>query len=424
MKTKIILTAPLLTLSGYGEQGRFAFRSLMSRQDKYDVFIRPLNWGQCGWLHEDNEERRLIDEILKKTIIHESNGGTYDVSVQCTIPNEWTKLAPINIGYTAGIETTRVAPEWLQKAEEMDRIIVVSDHSKHVFESTAYEMRHPDTNSLHGELKCNVPVDTVNYPVKNFEPVSSLANYKFGTKFNFVCVAQFGPRKNLAETVACFIDEFRDDADVGLVVKTFIKNNSLIDREETLAQLGRVLKHAPDHKCKVHLLHGALSDEEMNSLYLNRSVKGIVSLTAGEGYGLPLFEAAYNGVPVIAPAWSGHMDFLTAPSAVRKSKKAPPRMSPHMLQIDYSLTPIPEEVVWKGVLQSGAMWALPDLASAKKQMRNLKDNYKKHKTRATKLKKHIETNFTEGKLYGQFVDSVEKAINTNQGLPQDVQVFT
>ena len=110
MKTKVLLAAPLLTLSGYGEQGRFAFRSLMSRQDKYDVYIKPLNWGQCGWLHEDNEERRLIDDILKKTIMHEQAGGTYDVSIQCTIPNEWTKIAPINIGYTAGIETTRVSP--------------------------------------------------------------------------------------------------------------------------------------------------------------------------------------------------------------------------------------------------------------------------------------------------------------------------
>ncbi len=172
MKTKVLLTAPLLTLSGYGEQGRFAFRALMSRQDKFDVYIKPLNWGQCGWLHEDNEERRMIDEILKKTIMHEANGGTFDVSVQCTIPNEWSKIAPINIGYTAGIETTRVAPEWLQASNEnVDRIIVVSDHSKHVFESTKYEMRHPDTNSLHGELGLQVPIDSVNYPVKKFESV-------------------------------------------------------------------------------------------------------------------------------------------------------------------------------------------------------------------------------------------------------------
>lgn len=423
MKTKVLLTAPLLTLSGYGEQGRFAFRALMSRQDKFDVYIKPLNWGQCGWLHEDNEERRMIDEILKKTIMHEANGGTFDVSVQCTIPNEWSKIAPINIGYTAGIETTRVAPEWLQASNEnVDRIIVVSDHSKHVFESTKYEMRHPDTNSLHGELGLQVPIDSVNYPVKKFEPVPEVANYKFGTKFNILCVAQMGPRKNLEATIGCFIDEFKDDADVGLVVKTFAKNNSLIDREETSVLLKRLLSNAPEHKCKVHLLHGALSDAEMNSLYTNRSIKGLITLTHGEGFGLPIFEAAYNGVPVIAPAWSGHMDFLMAPSSVRK--KGERRQTPHMLQVDYTLGPIPQEVVWEGVITESSMWCNPDLSSARKQMRNLKEDYKRHKTKATKLKKHIHNNFTEQKMYGEFVSSVEAAIGTNSSVPENVQVFT
>ena len=37
------------------------------------------------------------------------NGGQFDISVQVTIPNEWKNIAPLNIGYTAGIETTKVA---------------------------------------------------------------------------------------------------------------------------------------------------------------------------------------------------------------------------------------------------------------------------------------------------------------------------
>ena len=42
MKQKILLKGPLLTRSGYGEQARFALRSLRAHEDKFDIFILPL----------------------------------------------------------------------------------------------------------------------------------------------------------------------------------------------------------------------------------------------------------------------------------------------------------------------------------------------------------------------------------------------
>ena len=112
MKKKILLKAPLLTRSGYGEQSRFALRSLRSREDLFDIYIQPLQWGQTSWMTVVNEERKWIDATIEKTIAYVQQGGLYDVSLQVTIPNEWERLAAINIGYTAGIETTKVAPQW------------------------------------------------------------------------------------------------------------------------------------------------------------------------------------------------------------------------------------------------------------------------------------------------------------------------
>ena len=425
--TKVLLIAPLLTLSGYGEQGRLALRSLLSCGDEFDVYIRALNWGQCGWLHEDNEERKTIDSLLKKTIEFEHMHGqqAYDVSIQCTIPNEWNQLAPINIGYTAGIETTRVSHQWLEKMPMMNRVIVVSNHSKNVFNSTAYECRDQNTGQLVGELRNFTPIDVVNYPVKSFEPVESVLNMNLTTKFNFLTVAQAGPRKNVDSLIASFVEEFHDDKDTGLVVKLFTRNNSVIDKEATSISMQRLMRNWPDKKCKVYLLHGAMTDAEMNSLYNNKKIKGYVSLTHGEGFGLPLFEAAYNGLPVIAPAWSGHMDFLmaTAPTRGKKKGAKPSKQTPHFLQVDYTLQPIPDEVVWDGVLIKESMWAVANLDNAKKKMRDLKDNHRKHKTTATRLKKQIIDNFTEEKVYGDFVESVRAAIGGNVSVPEDVQVF-
>ena len=53
-----------------------------------------------------------------------------------------------------------------------------------------------------------------------------------------------------------------------------------------------------------------MSDEEMNSLYKHPNIHAYTTITHGEGFGLPIFEAACSGLPVIAPAWSGQVDFL------------------------------------------------------------------------------------------------------------------
>jgi hypothetical protein len=58
MKKKVLLKGPVLTRSGYGEQTRFALRSLRSREDLFDIYIQPITWGHTGWLIEGTEERK------------------------------------------------------------------------------------------------------------------------------------------------------------------------------------------------------------------------------------------------------------------------------------------------------------------------------------------------------------------------------
>ena len=146
MKKKIFLKGPLLTRSGYGEQARFALRALRAHEDKFDIFIQPLEWGKTSWIQESTPERQWIDATVEKTIYYSQQGGKYDISLQVTVPNEFEKLADINIGYTAGIETTKVAPQWIEKGNLMDKIIVVSQHAKQVFEKTEYRAVNEQTN--------------------------------------------------------------------------------------------------------------------------------------------------------------------------------------------------------------------------------------------------------------------------------------
>ena len=393
---KVLVRGPALTRTGYGEHCRFVLRALRELDDM-DLYLLPVNWGESAWIWENSEEREWLDFLVKKTAIYGQQGGQYDMSIQVTIPNEWQRMAPINIGVTAGIETNRVAPIWLQKCNEMDKIITISEHSKKGFVDTIYEGVDQRTGQR-GILKCEKEVNVVHYPVKKYEKLPEL-KLKLDTKFNFLTVAQWGPRKNLGATIKWFVEEFIDNPDVGLVVKTFIRGGCVLDRNAMYNQLEKTLSDYENRKCKVYLLHGEFTDEEMHSLYKNKQINAILSLTHGEGFGLPLFESAYSGLPVVATDWSGHLDFLCKPT---KSKKGKSKNKPHFARIDYDLKPIAPDAVWDGVLQKDSEWAYAKQGSYKMKLREVYKDYSRFKSQAKRLQKWVCENFKEEKQYDSF----------------------
>tara|TARA_B100000085_G_scaffold123031_1_gene111998 strand:- start:8823 stop:10082 length:1260 start_codon:yes stop_codon:yes gene_type:complete len=407
-RKKILLSAPLLTRSGYGEQSRFALRALRSREDLFDIYIRPLEWGKTSWITLDDDERQWIDHRIERTIHHANNGGTFDMSLQVTIPNEWQALAPVNIGYTAGIETTKVSHEWIQAGNAMDQIIVVSNHSKDVYEHTTYEAGNEQT----GErflLKLETDVKAVNYPVKvyeNLEPLELQLDYDF----NFVCIAQMGPRKNLENTIKWFLQEFKND-EVGLIVKTNLAKNCQMDRELSHGRVMQIVNATKEEigqlKCKIYLLHGDMTDEEMHAIYLNKKVKASLLFTHGEGFGLPLFEAAYMGVPVIATAWSGQLDFLCDENG-----------RANFYEVAYDIQQIPQEVVWKSVIVEESMWAYPRESSAKEQMRACYNDISSDENNNSNICEYanqLKERFNEQKMYGEFVAAIQPHIVQSVG---------
>ena len=262
---KILVKGPALSRSGYGEQTRFALRALRSRQDVFDIHLINIPWGKTGFVVADDEERAWLDSLLVKTqayIQQNQDQASFDISLQVTIPNEWENIAGINVGYTAGIETTKVSPVWIGKGMDMNKIVVVSNHSKQVYETSTCVATNHQTGEVIENFHCETPVIAVNYPVRDFEP-EEILGFKLDFDFNYLAVAQWGPRKNIVDTINWFVHEFKDE-EVGLVLKTNIANDSLLDRIMTEAQLRNTLREHGDHKCKVYLLHGTLSDGQMS----------------------------------------------------------------------------------------------------------------------------------------------------------------
>ena len=133
----------------------------------------------------------------------------------------------------------------------------------------------------------------------------------------------------------------------------------------------------------IYLLHGSLSEEEMNKLYNHPKVKSFVSLTHGEGYGRPLQEATMVGLPVIASAWSGQLDFLTEDDSIL---------------LGGEMIPVPKSQVWKDIIVSESQWFNVNETQAYKAMNYSFKNYDEVKNQALNLMKTNREKFTLDKM--------------------------
>jgi glycosyltransferase involved in cell wall biosynthesis len=400
MKKNIIIKGPFLSQSGYGFQSRFALRALRKYEEYFDIFLINLNWGNTSWIWEDTEERRYIDFLIQKTTQYISqNKLKPDISLQITIPQEFEGMAPINIGYTAGTETDKISPKWLQNCLHMNKLICTSEYTADAFRNTKHRGINKQTG-VEGDFGVLCPIEVCSYGCELPEPDPDF-DLNIHTDFNFLFVSQLSPRKNHRQTIEAFIQEFHDEP-VGLIVKTNIAKNSVVDRYFLEKQFKEGLEKYKDRKCSVYLLHGDLSENEMSALYRHPKVKALINLAHGEGFGLPIFEAVQAELPIITLDFSGQRDFLHIPDKDGKKNK----QTCMVMDVAYEVKPIQQEAVWDDILMSDSKWAFPVEWNYRKKLRDFYKNPGEWKSKIKKLKKHNDKVFEKEKMYKQFAEAV------------------
>lgn len=420
-KPLLVFSAPVATVSGYGDRSRDFLRALIEL-DKFDIKVIPTMWGNTpqNALSEDSElDRKFISLFLNEPLQRQP-----DIYISCTIPNEFQPLGKFNIGITAGIETTAISPEWIEGCNRMNLVIVPSVHSKNVLLSTSYDVVDKQTNQPAGTLRVTSPVEIVFEGIDTdvYQKLSELSASENIVKtvdsipedFCYLFVGHWlngdftHDRKDVGGLIKTFFDAFKNTENLpALILKCSGGNFSLKDRESILSKIKSIRSiYKDDVLPNIYLLHGDLTRDELNLLYNHPKVKYMVSFTKGEGFGRPLLEFATTGKPIIVSGWSGHVDFID------KFK--------HTL-LTGEVRQIHPSVVWDKVLIRDSGWFYVNYELATQTLIDSFKKYKEFKYKALDSEKPITKNWSLSAMKER-IDSVFSTFIKEQPTQMRVQL--
>ena len=420
-KPLVLVTAPVSTRSGYGNHARDICRALIE-SDKYDVKIQSVRWGNTP-LNAFEEGNPHHEEIQKRILRQPSLEKQPDLHMHIVVPNEFAVVGKKNIGFTAGIEHTIPPAEWVEGCNRMDLNIFTSEFSKAGFENIKYDKRDQKTNQDLGVLKLEKPSEVLFEGAdpeiyKETKELSEKLRNEFSKINNQFCFLFTGhwlqgnmgeDRKDAGMMLRVFLETFKNQRKApALIMKTSGAGFSVMDKTEMLKRINQIkLSIQAEILPEVYLLHGDLTDEEMNQMYNHPKVKAHVSFTHGEGFGRPLLEASISEKIVIAPDWSGQKDFLNKNNSVL---------------LPGSLTNVPASSLPKEMLVEGAQWFTVNYQYASQVMMDVFKRKKDYMLKAKRQAMYNRVNFTMDKMTKDFGKILDRYLPKFEEQPQQVNL--
>ena len=403
---KVVISSPVATQSGYGHHAREIITNLIERKDaEWDIKLLSMPWGHTPFTYpiSDDWKRRIIPLPIQ---------FQPDIFIQITVPTEFQAVAKLNIGVTAGTEGDICPAEWIDCINRMQIVVVPSKFTKEVFENTA-----KSSNKL---ITCKLIVVPEYFDESVYTTLNAGGNLdildQIEEQFAFLSVGHWltgnigEDRKNVSGVIYSFVNAFKGKKSMpALILKTSGATYSTMDRMDIENRIGQVLDQPIFKNTKlpnIYLLHGDLTDTEMNSLYNHPKVKAMYSLTKAEGFGRPLLEFATTGKPLIVPFQTGQKDFLNEEFIVK---------------VKGQLTPI-HPSAQNEFLINGAKWFTPDYGYAENLLKDVFTKYKNYLDNGKRLRYHVNQTFTKSAVQPEY-DNLMSVVNEFESkIPKSVEL--
>jgi glycosyltransferase involved in cell wall biosynthesis len=257
-------------------------------------------------------------------------------------------------------ESTRVPPTVMSTMLAADQVWVPSEWGRKILIENGAEAD-----------RCHVMPEGVNstkYHPYNPRVESPIMSYLITGKYEL--------RKSIIETIYAWIQEFGNDPDVELIVKS----NHFANQTEKYNELSNWLGSTGINNVRV--LWGPIPQTDLVDLYQQSHI--FVLPTKGEGWGLPLIEAAAAGLPIITTMYSGHTEFLQ-------------HIQSSVIPVEFDLAPIAcEEYKFFYPTEDGdwGNWVHPRIDSIRQALRTSRNNYSTLSAQAVTNSEIIRRNFS------------------------------
>ena len=367
---------PVFDGSGYAAAARNYVLSIYRKG--YPITLAPISF------ETSRPDLGKDGEILMGLI---DNNVDYTNVIVHSTPDLWANWTSADqnkyiIGYTVW-ETSKLHPIWADACNKVQEVWLPCDWNMQVFKDSGVSV--PLRKVPHA---MDLP-DLAAVPDFNLEGIGS-------DDYVFYSIFQWQERKNAYGLLSAYTSAFSGVENVVLVLKTYIRDHSA-DRDKVIRLIKdfRNFVNLPQYP-KMFVIVENLSN--MGMLGLHKRGDCFVLLQRSEGWGLPHFEAAACGNPVITPGYGGQREFLNQDNSYL---------------LDYTLTPV-GGMSWSPYYRGDQYWCEPDIEGAINAMRDVYANRDEAKVKGRRARQLIGDNFTWdqiGDLIVQRLTQIDQGVN-------------
>jgi glycosyltransferase involved in cell wall biosynthesis len=256
-----------------------------------DMSIRPIKFNNVDGIIP----RRLVE-------LESKSNKNCDIVIQHTLPMfmEYDGRFRQNIAVYCNETTNFINSGWTERLNRMSKAIVPAQFM-------VYAARASSVNTVISVIPYPSNIDKF---FRSYKPISSLPD-----TFKFYTIGELTRRKNLTALLKAFHTEFGVNEPVSLVIKC---NKPGFPPEEVQKhaeaicneiKAGLKLYNSTDKYKQEIIISGRLSDEDICRLHY--SCDCFVSVSYGEAWSIPAFDALGFGKTPIVTNWGGFLEYLT-----------------------------------------------------------------------------------------------------------------
>lgn len=350
---KVLYISPYLGFSGYSTAARGYVRAL--HKEGVEVVLRNVKY-------DSGQEHKL--EPWERALFCRAAEGV-DVIVQHLTPNEMAIKEDDSIKHIGVLatETDLIPKEWAESLNRMDAVVTFCEMSSEAIQRGG--VRVPVYVLPH-----TFDIESYEHKVDPFDTMTGVPLSGTDKPCIFYNISQVSNKKGIDRLLRAYYGAFQKKEPVTLILKGYIGQMKRVGEDQQIIDFvnavreGCRFKHFPP----VVIFTDIMTEEEIERIHSTGDI--YVNASSGEGWGLPLFDAAAYGNGVISTIWGGPGMFLKPDD---------------IYQVHYTIEPVfgmnhPHPYMFT----SNENWAEPSVQSMMKQMRVAFEDYCKDQVRTVK----------------------------------------